>query len=298
MEKELYKTRSISGCIKAGYVLFCSNFMTILRKNWLPLLALTMAGGLYMGWNISHLTNMSSAGIGLSSIMIYILLNLLQIGAMTWYAASTTNMLNQNGFSCNLRRNAKLMLFSVITLFLFAQLITLPMMLHGNFPVTNTTAAAPHLYSWIYPAWALVVFIGMAPFAYSSMKYIQEEKAGFTSHVVSGYKTGLRYIGFILSILFLYAVIIFFSALVVAMPLCILAMSNTISQMGVNNGDPNTLPSYFPILIYGTSILMYFIFTGFITVGIYINYYLYGSIEAKQQAHKNRKAIQIETQNK
>ena len=54
MEKELYKNRSISSCIKMAYMLFCSNVMTILRRNWLPLLAFTIMEGVVTAWLIQH----------------------------------------------------------------------------------------------------------------------------------------------------------------------------------------------------------------------------------------------------
>ena len=111
MEKELYKNRSISSCIKMAYMLFCSNVMTILRRNWLPLLAFTIMEGVVTAWLIQHGNSLLEDNRGTGFFVLSPLLSLLYVAAMVWYMGSTTNLLNENGFRCNLLRNLKLTVF-------------------------------------------------------------------------------------------------------------------------------------------------------------------------------------------
>ena len=225
------------------------------------------------------------------------LLNVLLLCASVWYMARTTTLLNENGFACNLKRIAKLQLAYVVFMGIVSLLLTAATLSisDGQKPAPAAVGTAGMgLQAWLFPVAWLIILIAMAPFAYSSMRYIQEKEAKFKTHVLGGYRTGLRRIGFIVSTFFLYGTVIFFLTLILLMPVYILLMASTLSQMGVQNGDPNTLPTYFPVLTYGTCILIYFICAAFLTVGIYVNYYVYGSIEARRQAQSNRKAIQTE----
>lgn len=297
MENDLYKNRSISGCIKAGYLLFCSNVMTILRKNWLSLLVFSVIGGACLAFGLTNAMHTLGDGLPTGKLVTFGLLNVLLLCASVWYIARTTTLLNENGFACNLKRNAKLLLAYVVVMGIVSLLLTAATLSisYGQKPASAAVGTAGiGLQAWLVPVAWLIIFIAMAPFAYSSMRYIQEKEAKFKTHVLGGYRTGLRRIGFIVSTFFLYGIVIFFLTLILLMPVYILLMASTLSQMGVQNGDPNTLPTYFPVLAYGTCILIYFICAAFLTVGIYVNYYVYGAIEARRQAQSNRKAIQTE----
>lgn len=297
MENDLYKNRSISGCIKAGYLLFCSNVMTILRKNWLSLLVFSVIGGAYLAFGLTNAMYTMGNSLPTGKLVTFGLLNVLMLCASVWYMARTTTLLNENGFACNLKRIAKLQLayvvvMGVISLLLLAATLSIS---YGQKPASAAVGTAGiGLQAWLVPVAWLIILIAMAPFAYSSMRYIQEKESKFKTHVLGGYRTGLRRIGFIVSTFFLYGIVIFFLTLILLMPVYILLMASTLSQMGVQSGDPNTLPTYFPVLTYGTCILIYFICAAFLTVGIYVNYYVYGAIEARRQAQSNRKAIQTE----
>lgn len=297
MENDLYKNRSISGCIKAGYLLFCSNVMTILRKNWLSLLVFSVMGGAYLAFGLNNAMHTMGNSLPTGKLVTFGLLNVLLLCASVWYMARTTTLLNENGFACNLKRNAKLQLayvvvMGIVSLLLLAATLSIS---DGQKPApTAVGTAGMGLQAWLVPVAWLIILIAMAPFAYSSMRYIQEKESKFKTHVLGGYRTGLRRIGFIVSTFFLYGIVIFFLTLILLMPVYILLMASTLSQMGVQNGDPNTLPTYFPVLTYGTCILIYFICAAFLTVGIYVNYYVYGAIEARRQAQSNRKAILTE----
>lgn len=297
MEKELYKNRSISSCIKMAYLLFCSNVMTILRRNWLPLLAFTIMEGVVTAWLIQHGNSLLEDNRSTSFFVLSPLLSLLYVAAMVWYMGSTTNLLNENGFRCNLLRNLKLTVFiGLIFIVLFAgviawQLTTLQPIATGQ----EMQQTGANVQMWIFPLCLLVFTLLLLPLSYSYMNYIQAPKARFKTHVIGGYFSGFRHFGYIFSTQLLFGVIIFFLTIVVAMPLYLLVFSHTLSQQGVLQGDVNTLPSYFSILLYGCSILTGFILIAIMTVGVYVNYYMYGAIVAKKKARRQRKEIQTKT---
>lgn len=113
-------------------------------------------------------------------------------------------------------------------------------------------------------------------------------------HVLDGYQTRLCRIGFVVSTFFLYGIVIFFLTPILLIPVYILLMVNILSQMGVQSDDPNILLTYFLLFTHGACILVYPICTAFLMVGICVNYYMHGSIEARRQAQSSRKAIRIE----
>ena len=296
MEKELYKSRSVSACIKDGYVLFCSNIATIVRRNWLPILSLSTIWGIQTAWNLQQMPHPNiTKGAAILSFLFAILLPC----TMMWYTAATTDMLNKNGRRRNLLRNARLMLFALgiaVIVFLIGWGLQVLLPMTQVLEKTGEPIAIPRnivITATVY----LLLFVCLLPFSYSSMKYIHEERAHFTSHVLAGYATGFRYIGFIVSVVFLVSIMMLIVVGLAGIPLMILALSNQLTEAGLAAGDPSTLPAYFTALLYSVSILVGFILTALVTIEIYICYYIYGSIEARRTDQNKRKQIQSETQN-
>lgn len=294
IENDLYKNRSIARCIKAAFLLFYDNVATNFKKNWLPTIVVAILGGVFMAWRTVQGYLPIGACVPSSVSVAYIVFYLLYVLSLVWYVASITNMLNDNGLKCNIRRNIKLALFIAAILVVLYAIIT-----YVVFGIIVTTVSkqlaqcsTAQIATWPYALCLLVFLLLLMPFNYSAIKYIHQPGATFKTHVLGGYKTGLRYLGFIFSVQLLFAVIFCFIVLLIAMPMVLLVLSFTLSYSGVVQGDANTLPVYFPILLYGTSIIVYFIFTAIISISVYVSYYVYGAIETRQEERKKRKQLQ------
>jgi hypothetical protein len=70
---------------------------------------------------------------------------------------------------------------------------------------------------------------------------------------------------------------------IISLPLIILFTAYGISLQGVLQGDEAGLPGYFHILAYGVSVVVYFVYYIMTIFALFVAYYIYGSIKAKEQ---------------
>ncbi|MFR5269592.1 MAG: hypothetical protein ACLTGI_01130 [Hoylesella buccalis] len=272
--------------------------MTILRKNWLSLLVFSVIGGAYLAFGLTNAMHTMGNSLPTGKLVTFGLLNVLLLCASVWYMARTTTLLNENGFACNLKRIAKLQLAYVVVMGVISLLLTA-----ATLSISDGQKPAPAAVGTAgmgLQAWSLSGGLAHHSHRHGTLcLFLHEIHSGERGQIQKRMcwevtEQDCAALGSSFPPFFLYGIVIFFLTLILLMPVYILFMASTLSQMGVQNGDPNTLPTYFPLLTYGTCILIYFICAAFLTVGIYVNYYVYGAIEARRQAQSNRKAIQTE----
>lgn len=294
IENELYKNRSISGCIKAGFLLFFSNVATILRKNWLPIIVLSIIWGFQIGWSFVGAKQLLPSSAKVYGLIFSFIPSLLSLGAMIWFIGRVLTMINENTLKVNVKRVTWVILFMFLTMLLVTvfAISFQQTLIATQPPVKEGKMIALKTYFWIYPIVYLVFWLGMVPFSFSSTKYWIEQKARFKSTFFGGYRTGIKYFGFIFSTTLLTGLIVSLIIFVMVIPLIILLLSNTLSQIGVINGDPDTLPGYFPVLLYGISILTAFLLTSIIVIKLLIMYFVYGTVEVRKNAPKHRQLTQ------
>ncbi len=295
MEKELYKNRSIAACIKQAFLLFCSNVMPLIKSNWIAVLVFSVLGSVCTICNtqVTNIETKEQTFINICCIIAYILM----FASLVWYATLTTNMLNNNGVKCNLLRHIRLavLVLAISAILLIAVISFFIISVQSATTSLSTQHPSTSIIIWIYPVVFVVVLILLMPFTYAFQKYINEPNAKFKSHVMRGYLTGLKCLGFILPTLFLFGIILLVTSAVLGMPLTILETSQILSKISVTQGDANTLPSYFYILLSVTSFISYIFVMAIITIAIYICYYIYGTVEAKIKEKRERQQIQKET---
>ena len=63
-------------------------------------------------------------------------------------------------------------------------------------------------------------------------------------------------------------------------------MASVLSLNGVAMGDPSGLPSSFPWLVYAVFAATYFVLTFVIVYVVFVCYYMYGTIEKREEERK------------
>ncbi len=299
MESELYKTRSLSSCMKSAYDMFVSNIKTIFHRTWLPavLFAVFSAVSMVLFYNtiIQSYTTVPMAGSSsFTHIFILagfaILLLLLSIAASVWFYAIVISLLDGASMKVNLPRVIRIALL-IIALTLVISIIVWCISVIPYLG-SNQKGSAPE--AWGMPAVVsmaiyLCFAIAMIPTLYSSMKYLMEPEQKLFSVFGKPYLRGWRHWGYLFMLCFLAGIIVSIIYIVVNMPANIDAMAVATDGAGMMLGDATGLPGYFqPVAAIATflsSFIMIYVGSWFLI----IMYYAYGHIEAKEKAKKEQK---------
>lgn len=279
MESELYKTRSLSSCMKAAYDMFVSNIKTILRRTWLPavLFAVFSAVSTVLFYNaivISYAT-MHIIGTPLyAQILVWggvaVVFLLLSIAASVWFDAIVISLLDGASMKSNLPRVIRLALL-ILALTLVVSIVS------WLLPVSISAA--------VYLCFAVAI----VPTLYSSMKYLMEPAQKLFSVLGRPYLVGWRHWGYIFMLCLLAGIIVSIIYLIVNLPANIDGLAVIADSGGRALGDDTGLPSYFmpvaALAAFLSSIIMIYVGSWFII----IVYYAYGHIEAKERAKKEQK---------
>lgn len=299
MESELYKTRSLSSCMKSAYDMFVSNIKTIFHRTWLPavLLAVFSAVSMVLFYNIiiqSFVTVPMAGNLSLTHIFILagfaILLLLLSIAASVWFYAIVISLLDGASMKVNLPRVIRLALL-IIALTLVISIIVWGINIIPYFG-SNQKGSAPEAWEMsavVSMAIYLCFAIAMIPTLYSSMKYLLEPEQKLFSVFGKPYLRGWRHWGYLFMLCFLAAIIVSIIYIVVNMPANIDALAVATDGAGMMLGDATGLPGYFMPVAAIVSFLSTFIMIYVGSWFMIILYYAYGNIEAKEKAKQEQK---------
>ena len=127
----------------------------------------------------------------------------------------------------------------------------------------------------------------LLPIVYVYIKYFVETDTHFHKILFKDLKTGMKHWGYIFLTLLVVSICISVIGLIISLPLIILFTAFGFSLHGVMQGDDPGIPGYFTTLAYGVSVIAYFIYAILMLFIIFVSYYIYGSIEAKEQEKRN-----------
>lgn len=291
METDLFKVRSLAGCIKDAYNLFSSNFSKIVRRTWVSMVAfaLAMSGVLCFAMASNNgAYDAAGAYYFFTTLGGLLLCFVLALVAGIWVSANFWGLLNGLPFKLNLKRMAKLMGFGVlveVTLGLVLGVIALFTFIRPIAHQAPTPEAIP-MFVVSMAVFYIVVIVCVVPLVYSIVKYCMEPQRSVFSIFGKPYLRGWRHWGFLFAVVFVAGIITMIIYCIVFMPYFILNISYSVNQMGVNMGDASALPVYFwPALFVITAVCSF--------VQLYVSlwiamvyYYAYGTIEAKHGDHQ------------
>ncbi len=155
-----------------------------------------------------------------------------------------------------------------------------PQLLYGRLvTITVTTVIA-----------SAIIAALMLPLMHVLMKYLMEAPCGYWRTLRQNYGCGMRHWGAMFLVFFVSILLIELVSLIVMTPAHILNLANQTAHTGLLLGDPLGMPSYMTTLTFVTFMLCCFIEFYVSQVTMVHNYYLYGTIEAKEQEKNKRGA--------
>lgn len=295
METELYKIRSLGGCLKAALDLYRTNIRTIFRRTWLPATLLAIVGGAAVMLTAITSTNLLVATAAktplapsvLPSVFGIVALSLLAYAAFTWLYAIIVSLLNGESVKHNLPRIVRLVLLALgigIALVVVVSVVNFAPLAAAKTPTDAMKVSTAS--TLVTLAISLVMVVVCIPLAYSTMKYCMEGGQKLLSIFEKPYLCGWRHWGYLFMVILLCCIIIAIINLIVDLPGAIVSLSMSLDAAGTMLGDPSGLPGYLDILAFCT-----FAIADFITVYVFVwyvcvIYYAYGHIEAKEKAKK------------
>lgn len=319
MEKQLdltlMKARSYRSILSAGFRLYIENFRRLFKASWqmvtiyaiicgwlgtmIAIKIPEMMLGIIQGFNIHQ-------GLFMEDIRHYALtflglcgLSVLAIITMTLASATILNKLKEHKETGLISipphwfiATPKLMGRTLKGVFFTLLLILLPILLFlGLMLIVNSVSplfTTNHLYTMagVFLVVTLISMILALPLLYILMKYVLEAPCGYWRTISNFYGKALRHWGSLFLVFFVSSLLVFMAITIIMMPAHILNLANQAAQGGVLMGDPLGMPSYMNILTFVTFMFCNFIQFYVSHILLIHNYYVYGSIETKEEEKK------------
>jgi MFS family permease len=292
MEIELYKIRSLGGCLKAANDLFNSNIKTILRKTWLPAVFVSLVVSCFMLLEQPMGLTGASPSAHLRFFGIVGVLMLAALVAGTWFNTVVVGLLNGRSLRANLPRVIRLTLLGIgiaVIIGLVAggteAIILLSTPAKGkDFVATMGIALAASM------AVVLVAGAVLIPTVYSTLKYLIEPEQKVMSVLGKPYREGWRRWGFLFMAGLLTGIILTIIYMVTQFPAFLVKFGQVANSHGMLMGDASGLPGYFSVLAFIVTVVCTFVWMYATIWSFMVAYYVYGSIEQKlrerQQDHQ------------
>jgi hypothetical protein len=288
MENKLFKIRSVSACLSAAYSLLTSNFKTLFKRLWLPGLALALSLGIYMlsAMSIDNPQVVQGAGVSPAGVIGMALSLAAVVVCLFWFYAWLLPMLNSQSPKWNLVRLIKFAVAYLIFLIVITLVAILVMVAvsAGTGAVSGgiSSGGAIVLTFICVLVFCVALIVILIPLVYTVMKYLMEPKMSLWAIVGKPYKTGFRHWGFIFGSLFLSYIIYYVIYLVAFIPVIILAVACYINGEGMLSGDPSGMPGILSVALVLVCTLSFFVIVFVSLWQLFVGYYVYGSIEARE----------------
>lgn len=282
--EELYKNRSYSGCIKAGYKAITDNAKEILRRTWIVALITALTGGALL---------MTSLCYGQKPVIWMSVLPFFLLAWLVWLG-KTYSLLGGGNLTWNSIRAIKPRLLSAV----FNLAIALLLLVLYNLSIyiigpdkliSRDTAILYVLGSAII--FTVVVALLNLPFYYCYMRYQFNREATLWKTMTKGYARGIRHFGLLFIIAFIVYIVASLVQIIVFSPCNIIIAANTISNSGVAMGDPSGLPEYFPVLVFIAGVITMYCMAYVMMWIEFTFYFTYGTIETRENERTKAKNL-------
>ena len=227
---------------------------------------------------------------------------LLAIAAMSMASATILNKLKEHKDTGTistppywLTTSPAMMGRSLKGVFLTILVLIIPMLLFiGMVAITESVkpqALIGHLTTFIVALCivCIIIVILVQPLMYVLMKYVMEAPCKYWKTLSANFGCGMRHWGSLFLVFFLSMLLVQLIGLVIMLPSHILSYANQQAHMGLLIGDPLGMPSYMTTLTFATFTLCSFIEFYVSQVMLVHNYYIYGSIDTKEQEREQQK---------
>ncbi len=293
-QEELVKNRGYLATIGAAYRLLAKNIRPLFKKMWPFAFAFAMAVPFFL----CMLLEQAGAAFSTSRLVGLAFSFLLLLTATIALLGKMSDVLNAKGLKWNLARWGKMTGIAVVIAAVVGLLIS-----SVSFAIVSSTARPleqgpqNHQLDMIQQdaffrvmetvgigmLILVIIYLLALPYVYGCMKYAMDDKNRLRHLLFGNYVAGMRHWPYIFITMLTTAVIVLLVSAVATLPLTIVGLAYRMSVVGVSMGDEAGVPGYFNGMVYGVGILTFFVMA---FVGIFefmILYYMYGSIEAKEQ---------------
>ena len=314
----LMKARSYRSVLADGYRLYNENFRKLFKASWILAIVYALCCGAFgtlTAIKVPELTlalmqQLSSMqGFFAETAKTYALtiagiigLLLLAIAAMSMASATILNKLKEHKDTGTistppywLTTSPAMMGRSLKGVFLTILVLIIPMLLFiGIVAITESVkpqALIGHLTTFIVALCivCIIIVILVQPLMYVLMKYVMEAPCKYWKTLSANFGCGMRHWGSLFLVFFLSMLLVQLIGLVIMLPSHILSYANQQAHMGLLIGDPLGMPSYMSTLTFATFTLCSFIEFYVSQVMLVHNYYIYGSIDTKEQEREQQK---------
>lgn len=303
IHEELYKNRGFGATLKAAYNMFLTNFTRIFRHIWWAALVFALVLPLSV---VANTLMMTSSG---SLWWIWVLVALVVVAAEVVFFSRLTMLYNEESWKWNIIRILKLTVVVLVVMVVVALVFGFTKGLMENWLLADLqekmktgadaqaamamTASANMKVTAVMLCGLLIFILLLVPLYYTSMKYVVEVKSRLRKILWPSYTKGLRRWGYIFVLLLLTGLVLFPFVLVVCLPLIIMVTSMMLSTNGVLQGDPSGLPGGFMWIYYAVYVLTVFVLTFFTVFELTVIYFMYGSIETREQERQKARELKL-----
>ena len=303
IHEELYKNRGFGATLKAAYNMFLTNFTRIFRHIWWAALVFALVLPLSV---VANTLMMTSSG---SLWWIWVLVALVVVAAEVVFFSRLTMLYNEESWKWNIIRILKLTVVVLFVIVVVAFVFGFTKGLMENWLLADLqekmktgadaqaamamTASANMKVTAVMLCGLLIFILLLVPLYYTSMKYVVEVKSRLRKILWPSYTKGLRRWGYIFVLLLLTGLVLFPFVLVVCLPLILMVTSMMLSTNGVLQGDPSGLPGGFMWLYYAVYVLTVFVLTFFTVFELTVIYFMYGSIETREQERQKARELKL-----
>ena len=322
MEKEqdltLMKARSYRSVLADGYRLYNENFRKLFKASWILAIVYALCCGAFGTLTAIKVPELTLAlmqqltslqGFFAETVKTYALtiagiigLLLLAIAAMSMASATILNKLKEHKDTGTistppywLTTSPAMMGRSLKGVFLTILVLIIPMLLFvGMVAIAESVkpqALIGHLTTFIVALCivCIIIVIMVQPLMYVLMKYVMEAPCKYWKTLSANFGCGMRHWGSLFLVFFLSMLLVQLIGLVIMLPSHILSYANQQAHLGLLIGDPLGMPSYMTTLTFATFTLCSFIEFYVSQVMLVHNYYIYGSIDTKEQEREQQK---------
>ena len=277
-QNNLYKIRSVRGCLKAASELYVSNFKTIFHHSWLSAMVFALAATFsVLCW--SHLTTIR---FDLSWVLLFFAGCLSCLIAFVWLKSVGISLLRGNRVQQNFFKVSKqtVLICILSALYFLVALISARLWIPEHKPSAQVGLPQIIWYAFLF---AIYIYITL-PLCYTSMKYYIESKQSIKTTWCKNYRGGFRFEGYLFLTCLLLFIINTICYIIMATPALIMFTAQNANLLSLQMGDPDGLPSSFYILLFSSNFLCYFLFSYAIIWTEFVLYYIYGTIDGKREA--------------
>ncbi len=278
----LYTRRNISECLGAAWTLLSTNIHRMVRSLWLSTLSFSVFYALLAVALLGFVKNLSLGKSLTVDVVAVVVFSVAVIVTTLVIIAKIFNQVNTLDFKHCIQRSCKAFLivvtFCVLSAMLLvaAVIVSIYLMQNGKMSLVASYAVMGILTLAI----AVIPFVFFCPFNYSLTKYMVEPDMSI-KQIWKNYRVGFRNMGFVFGCSLLCIVIMVTIYNVMALSGYVATISASLAYSGALNGDSVNLPEYFPIIFGATMFVAGLISTVLLVWFVFVEYYQYASIEAR-----------------